>query len=145
MPLPESPLSRTSARSRTILLSFGLALALAGIVLSTATSSWFAAFRGDIGYLAASLFVMAAGVVSAGMVAHGRLHATEVAAYLAALDDANAAEVPRRRAWKRRLHGMFWRLAFSGWLEVIVCMMLAAFASQAVIRFLGVPLSTGAQ
>ena len=51
------------------------------------------------GYLAASLFVAATGMVSAALVAHGRLYASVIAQRKAELEEWEAAGKPDAKGW----------------------------------------------
>ena len=130
MTLSASPHVNSAARSGLPVLLIGLMFAMIGFLLASAAENNFtAAWKPDIyvpsavGYLAASLFVAAAGLVAAGMVVHGRLHAIAAVERFGetAPDDA---ELPR-----------FWFTPgwLAGWPQVLASVLLGAAAMAAVI------------
>src|SRR5579864_653192 len=135
MTSPETPHAAAAERSGTFALAIGLVFAMLGILLWNEAQNNFTAEWGAnvqippmVGYLAASLLVAAAGLLSAGLVVHGRLRAT-----LAPLpaEETKSADAPDAEITESRLSlAPDW---IAGWPQIVVAVLLGAFALAAVV------------
>ena len=144
----EPPPLDAATRSGTVALLVGVVLALIGLFLWNATVNNLAAewdfdlyVPPIVGYLAASLFVDAAGLISAGIVVFGRLQAAAAAEQsVAAVADTEATI---DSGGKKRLAQRLPRLdlasgSLAGWPHACAAILLGVFALAAVISSWGI-------
>jgi len=131
----------TSARWRAALLITGVTLTVIGFIAWMVSPRDLVAGRGDgaslpsvAGYLAASLFVAATGMVSAALVVHGRLHASIIAKRLAEFEEWEAAGKPDARGWVLPGPEAWTPEILAGWPEVLVSVLMGGLALAAVIN-----------
>jgi regulator of protease activity HflC (stomatin/prohibitin superfamily) len=137
-------------RSRPAVLLVGLIFAVVGLLLWSAAHNSVTAEWGTniyvpnaVGYLAASLFVAAAGLISVGMVIGGRLRAVVAVDHSeeTAPDDADTAKTASEQTKRPALALPRFRLApewLAGWPQVLASIMMGATAMAAVIAAWGV-------
>ena len=140
MTFSASPHFTGATRSRSAVMLVGIILATIGLVLAIAAGSQFTGVPSAMGYLAGSLFVAAAGLISAGMVVHGRLAA--IAAKECAentprggADGADAGSPVKLANWlvSRLTHFRVTPGWLAGWPHVLASTVLAAIAMGVVI------------
>jgi regulator of protease activity HflC (stomatin/prohibitin superfamily) len=142
MLLSEAISLNTSARWRATLLITGLTLTVIGFVSWMVSPRDFAAGRGDgisllpsvTGYLAASLFIAATGMVSAALVAHGRLHASSLVEPAAEGEEAETAGKLDARRWIPPGLDVWKPEVLAGWPQVLVSILMGALALAAVFN-----------
>jgi regulator of protease activity HflC (stomatin/prohibitin superfamily) len=141
MLLSEAIPLNTSARWRAALLVIGATLTVIGFVSWMVTPRDLVAGRGDgvslpsvAGYLAASLFVAATGMVSAALVAHGRLYASIVAKRVAEFEEWEASGKPDARGWVLPAPDTWTPEILAGWPQVLVSILMGGLALAAVIN-----------
>ena len=140
MTFSASPHFTVATRSRSAVLLVGIILATIGLVLAIAAGSQFTRVPSAMGYLAASLFVAAAGLISAGMVVHGRLAAiaAEECAENTPRSGADGADAgsPMKRANRLVSRLTHFRVTpgwLAGWPHVLASTVLAAIAMEMAI------------
>jgi regulator of protease activity HflC (stomatin/prohibitin superfamily) len=140
MTFSASPHFTGATRSRSAVLLVGIILATIGSVLASAAGSQFTGVPSAMGYLAASLFVAAAGLISAGMVVHGRLAAIgdKVRAENTPQGGADGADAGSPVKWANRLVSRLTHFRvtsgwLAGWPHVLASTVLAAIAMGVVI------------
>src|SRR5579862_4031745 len=133
----ESPHLATTERSGTVALSIGLLLALVGFLLWNEAQNKFSAEWGAnvlipqiVGYLAASLFVAAAGLIAAGLVVLGRARASAGAEPSAAPPRNAAPDDEADAAGSRIALPPDW---LAEWPQVIATILLGACGVAAVV------------
>ena len=141
MPLAEAVPLNTSARWRTALLVIGATLTVIGFVSWTVTPRDWVVGPGDgvsppsvAGYLAASLFVAATGMVSAALIAHGRLYAGIVAKRMEEFEEWEAAGKPDARGWVLPTPDAWTPEILTGWPQALVSILIGGLALAAVIN-----------
>lgn len=146
MSLPGIVHVNTVARDRLTVLLIGLIMAMIAFLLRSAAQNDFMADWGtdifvphEVGYLAAALFVAAAGFISAGLVIHGRAQASSAAAEseVMSLDHPDgsptesASQPAQSGASRRRFRPAPEWLA--GWPQILASIVLGAVAMAVVI------------
>ncbi len=146
MTLLDPPRHNAALRGRTAVLLIGLILTMSGLLMWSEAQNNFSAELGprfhvprSVAYLAASLFVAAAGLISAGMIVHGRTRAASAEHPDETPPETDevppTAEAPpgrRRGVPLRRLSPTPEWIA--GWPQVLATILLAATAMAAVIN-----------
>jgi hypothetical protein len=131
----------TSAPWRAALPIIGVTLTVIGFVTWMVSPRDFVAGRAIgvslpsvAGYLAASLFVAATGMVAAALVAHGRLYARVIAQRTAELEEWEAAGKPDARGWVLPGPDVRTPELLAGWPQVLVSILMGGLALAAVIN-----------
>ena len=137
----ESPLFTEAARPRTPLFLIGAIFAVVGLLLLGVTGSTFVVASGaeiyvpsSVGYLSASLLIAASGLLSAGLVARGRLSA-HTAKPPPRIETVNIAP-PGQPANVIEVRLPSWRLSpewLAGWPHIVLCAVLGCIAMAVAI------------
>jgi regulator of protease activity HflC (stomatin/prohibitin superfamily) len=148
MTLSDLPHLDTTSRARTAVLLIGLILAMIGLLLWSEAQNNFSAELGAdfhvprvVAYLAASLFVAAAGLISAGLVVYGRARARAAAERPAAAAEDQPDAAPMASDGPRRKRRALPRARFAltpewvaGWPQVLAAILFGATAIAAVVN-----------
>ena len=130
---PDAVASNASAHWRSSLLISGVILAAIGVALwmgvrNEVDGPGVVPVPPTAGYLAAALLVMASGLISAGLVAQGRLRLATILEQPALAGSTGAPDGPRRGFRMPRWSKFAGALTIAGWPQVVVAMLLAALA-----------------